>query len=383
MLAPPRPPVATQPDEEEKINYRSMGRGHGGVLKKRRRVWLGPELQPTSSAIPTRYETVLHRRNREKQGFISTAPRFASTRQSSSLGPGEYGRETPDPSEKPLCTGTHMGRAGAASGSVGQRGNGCFASRTRRMDLVGHERMPRGGKPPGPGAYDIELEPTGDQPSAAFVPPASSNPAKWSEEPAPGPGDYRYEKYSWTARGPPSTLSAPMAKQKKGLELTDARASTPGPGHYENTPSSPSHVQGPTMRRGRTLAASPGSRLKCGADALSGPPPGPKPLPPGPGDYEPRVEVIRGRTDHCTKGSTAFRIGFSSLPRSWKEPPPGPGHYDGEEQLPQNTGAVASFASASPRFRGRKPSAPGPAYYSPRKADKGQSFLLNAKSNWV
>merc|ERR1719331_2636399 len=99
-----------------KENYRSIGRGNGGVevSAKRNFHWRDFDCSTTPS-IPGKFETVLYRGNREDGGFGSRAPRFGQEQRYGELpGPGAHN--------------THAGLTykGRAESMVGKRGHGPF-----------------------------------------------------------------------------------------------------------------------------------------------------------------------------------------------------------------------------------------------------------------
>ena len=131
-----------------KVNYRAIGRGNGGVVKKRTPTFVKDVDPPTPSSVPTKYQTILphpfcfssffhlpaqclsifvnntfvgwpypailpvfpclscflmfltrYRNNREQKGFLGNAPRFPTPRAQLTPGPGLY--ETDEPLDGP------------------------------------------------------------------------------------------------------------------------------------------------------------------------------------------------------------------------------------------------------------------------------------------
>jgi len=212
---------------KEKTNYRSIGRGSGGVEIRRHGALPRRQRRPTASSIPAKFETVLYHDNHEKRGFCGYTPRFFTPLLEDKPGPGAY-------ADDDLGNGET-----AAGGSVGTRGNGAFASRAKRLGPAA-----RGGLP-GPGSYDIApvVERPGTpggrppSPSPAFVQPSSVNPAKFFERPSPGPGDYVPAQGAgdWSARGMRRAQNVLIGGAARSELLPGQPAKseeTPGPADY-------------------------------------------------------------------------------------------------------------------------------------------------------
>lgn len=389
----------------EKINYRSVGRGDGGVMRRRRpRSYRDPD-NPTPSSIPSQYETTLYRDNRESKGFSSRASRFAAIRAGEVPGPGSYtnGLDNRQVVKDPAAC-------------VGKRGANAFASRIPRLD----PKVP--GAPTGPGDYEVErsssnmLTATRNAPSAVFVEPASVNPAQFNARPTPGPGEYLGSSHPWSARGPVRSIGAYIPRSARmaptgecavpaaGASLVAVR---PGGTRPASSPPATPAAQAsaasgqswglPGPRRHGLLpqqvhavpasplaALSEAAQLKIGERLLQAgwdPQRRQNSGVPGPGDYDPQFEAMKGPTYFSQHGSSAFLLGTSHLPRKWRPDAPGPCEYHIGTDMASTRGAV--LATASPRFKGRQAAAPGPAYYSPRSKSSQQSFHLNIQNNWV
>lgn len=365
------------PMEDDRTNYRTMGRGNGGVLRKRQPVWKRERSTPTPASIPARFETVLYKDNKERVGFGQHAPRFTHTRDKEAPGPGTY------TGSSDVCAG----RIGNRSASVGVRGSGAFASRAPRLG-DGSKKIA-----PGPGTYVPEARPMSARgrdavPSAVFVEPGSVNPARFIEKSMPGPGDYDVGA-AQTARPQPRDVGVVIPRCGDGGERFPLPSSaTPGPGTYHDVrfralvppPAPPKGAQ-----EAKSSKAASETHVRRASEAiLSGEAPLRHGQAPGPGAYEPQLAAVKGRTDHGVQGTSGFRLGNSHLPRSWRPIAPGPTDYNPKsDEAPAEKGAVAVFRSDSPRFRRQRPAAPGPAFYSPRKPEAAQSFLLNSQNTWV
>lgn len=380
-------------DPPEKINYRSVGRGSGGIVKKRIPVYIKGVDRPSPSSVPTKYETVLLDENRERKGFDSYTPRFTEARWIGEVpGPGAYAAESAaglDVLDRPMS-------ARATSEGPAPRGKGPFASRTPRLP---HAVGGHGYVPPGPGTYEMDSADSKPTPASAdFALPGPGNPANYDSKSDPGPGYF----LGPLGGAPPLGWSAPShpfgsAKRSSFEPVQD----TPGPGqysmeaHHASETLSLTHGKFASSRRKLVPALEKKmsdekptydvALLKKGAEIIktaSGEQRNLKDVP-GPGMYTPRPEAVRGQSQFGTKGHSSFQLGSSHLPRSWRPSSPGPGQYDAQEMQPKAPAPLSTMASHTNRFRRAKPAAPGPAYYSPRKTATKASFHLNFQNNWL
>lgn len=365
-----------------KENYRSMGRGSGGVevSSKRSSHWRHCDFS-TMPSIPGKFETILYRGNREDAGFGSQAPRF-----------GQEGRqhELPGP-------GTHEAPAGLAlrgvvDSTVGKRGQGPFASKTPRQKANKSEA-------PGPGFYGTSsgsgsaamMQRDNDRPTSNFVPPSSVNPAKFKFRPSPGPCDYS----GAIGLSNPSTnnvdnTGAFVSHEDRGDHESRVSKPTPGPGSYhKDRPSSeePSCSRPvPSLSRWEKLHDGRGPTeaglLRFATEVLAEDAGQPPPVP-GPGQYNPKPEATSagGPVSFATGASHGFRVGNSHRPRKWRPDGPGPCEYDAPPGSPLGHAAASSFSSKVARFKDVEQQAPGPAFYSPRKTAE-KDFHLNPQQLW-
>ncbi|CAJ1417460.1 unnamed protein product [Effrenium voratum] len=337
----------------EKVNYRAVGRGTGGVFKRRTPIFNRDLDAPTPSSVPTKYQTVLYRDNLERKGFACRAPRFVAREREALPGPASY---VPDPDMDP------------AHAPVSARGKGPFASRSPRWV---HPSKLHGYVPPGPGAYapeDGAASPS--SPSAAFSLPGPGNPAKYYAEPEPGPGAY-------DAIIAPAALHPPKApvfgSGRNALPELGGSTDGPGPAQYDlreeirsprkrPEPLEPPPTEAQQIRKGQALLAEVRSS-------------------PGPGQYSPRegdcVAVSK-------RGHSAFQLG-NHAPRTWRGPQPGPTDYAQAASPRTELRALSSMVSQSRRFKKLQPKAPGPAYYAPKVTPEmgAASFHLNMGGAWV
>lgn len=368
---------------DEKINYRSIGRGSGGVpltARSNRPSWRDFDCCSMAS-IPGKFETVLYKGNREDKGFGSQAPRFGQEdRHGEAPGPGQHGAP--------------MGLAsrGFHDKTVGARGNGPFASRTPRQKAAANAQAP------GPGAYAAASGPnppasarSSSLPHAVFVPHSSVNPAKFNARAAPGPGDYSGAVGLWNEPKTPA-LGAVMTQSDRGKM---PKNQTPGPGAYHDRASSEDPARSrrvPVLPRPRGWTPRPGEAegisetalLRQSAQLLAEETANSHAMP-GPGQYDPKPEVTSDsgvQTSFSRGESQSFRLGNSHMARKWRPGNPGPGEYEAPPSPDRRHPAKAAFApTAQPRFKEKEGLAPGPAYYSPSKRPD-DDFRLNPEAMW-
>lgn len=395
------------------VNYRSVGRGAGGVALRRKcgltlaqhRAFYRGIYGPTPSTIPSKYSpSIVYQDSAEPQGFGARSPRFGLPQSGVSMpGPGSYAEHRAESDER---------SASGAGSPVGKHGSAAFASRTARL---AHPK--RIFAAAGPGAYDVEraCSPGASatvKPSAVFVEPGPSNVSR-AQTPL-GPGEYN-------ARYPPSGKSTPISrtgrtdfmpqsvsalgpgsyegmqpKFRKGV-VAGARTtpeprppSMSGPGRQSVIPASCSAVpllaelnEGEQLRLGQSILASqPGTELCSLNIRLPSSPP-----PPGPGDYElaQAHAAAVGRKTFSSRGSSGFQVGSAQDPSKGRAELPGPADYDTQPQDPWSCHeAAVVFASTSERFECKLAAAPGPAWYSPQSDSKARSFHDQADGKlWV
>eukprot|EP00931_Biecheleriopsis_adriatica_P101966 TRINITY_DN77007_c0_g1_i1.p1 TRINITY_DN77007_c0_g1~~TRINITY_DN77007_c0_g1_i1.p1 ORF type:complete len:422 (-),score=71.34 TRINITY_DN77007_c0_g1_i1:76-1341(-) len=382
----------------QKVNYRSIGRGSGGVVRRRIPLWEKDFDPPTASSMPTKYETVFFKDNKEKRGFGGHTPRFAEQRTSCEEvpGPGAYSvapqEDSHDAEQRPRSA----------------RGKGTFASRTPRIP---HSARSQGGfVPPGPGTYEVhkrELMNALEKPTAAFVQAGAGNPAKFFPDFEPGPGTYL---------GPDDGLPLP-AGWSRGCGFGESQRSemipsedTPGPGSYTMRSSEETArmltTGGKWSSRRKLVAAddkaqTEGQQLRRGAELLKDDDTRGKvelgdrdrggfvdtrtsANMPGPGEYTPRMDLVKGQSHHSARGHSSFQVGTSHQPRTWRPPEPGPGQYDPEAQVAKPPySPLSTMRSETKRFKKPVAGAPGPAYYRPTPPPGTVSFHLNFQKIWT
>lgn len=361
----------------EKINYRSIGRGSGGVAtsSKHHSYWRDFDCS-TIPSIPSKFETVLYRGNQERKGFTSQTPRFGQeSRHGEQPGPGAH--------RSPAGLAVQL----AKSNVIGKKGHNCFVSKTPREQKQVPPRQP------GPGSYEPPSEGLaaatgGSQPSAAFVPASSMNPAKFNARPSPGPGDYTSKA---TSSGPPSSRNVVISRTGEHLERSVQPSSTnvPGPGSYDPGRSHSEPPKSNDNLKKRVLVEQPlagltdTAQIRLGREYLE------KHANTDPDEKRDTSKLDSesvAKPQECGPSeSRVFKSGNSHMPRKWRDPSPGPGQYDTAVGTDSTRGAaVSSFTSKAFRFREKPPPAPGPAYYNPKTLGGGSSdFHLNPQSLWV
>ncbi|CAE7947355.1 unnamed protein product, partial [Symbiodinium sp. KB8] len=354
----------------DKANFRSIGRGNGGVIKKRIPVYIKDVDPATPSSMPTKYQTVLYRKNREKRGFSCSTTRTAQTRAMAEVvpGPGAYSGDLVI-QELEESTKTSTSTSSSVS-QVALRGRGTFASRTPRLV---HPSKQHGYVPPGPGTYIMRDVQRDSSPTAAFSLPGPGNPAKFNVvETEPGPASYL---------GPDDAVPPIGCQGARAVFGSSPRATQqvrdpdlPGPGQYDQIdgeerlrstrpsqkqlsprPEPLTDLETLKLRRGEEILKSNTSE-----DVSS----------PGPGQYTPRLDAVRGPKQFNARGHSSFHIGNSHLPRKWRQPGPGPTDYVppiGQARPRDAPWPLSTLASSSERFAKQQGSgAPGPAFYSPK-----------------
>ena len=300
----------------DKANFRSIGRGNGGVIKKRIPVYIKDVDPATPSSMPTKYQTVLYRKNREKRGFSCSTTRTAQTRAMAEVvpGPGAYSGDLVI-QELEESTKTSTSTSSSVS-QVALRGRGTFASRTPRLV---HPSKQHGYVPPGPGTYIMRDVQRDSSPTAAFSLPGPGNPAKFNVvETEPGPASYL---------GPDDAVPPIGCQGARAVFGSSPRATQqvrdpdlPGPGQYDQIdgeerlrstrpsqkqlsprPEPLTDLETLKLRRGEEILKSNTSE-----DVSS----------PGPGQYTPRLDAVRGPKQFNARGHSSFHIGNSHLPRT-------------------------------------------------------------------
>lgn len=362
-------------DAPRKVNYRAIGRGNGGVVKKRTPTFIKDVDPPTPSSVPTKYQTILYRNNREQKGFLGNSPRFPTPRAELTPGPGLYTTDEPldGPPPEPM------------------RGRGPFASRTPRLP---HPSKAHGYVPPGPGTYataTTALDVRDSSPSASFALPGAGNSAKYFAETEPGPGSYLGTALVPSGR---SAGAAVFGSSPRNTLQDNIYLDVPGPGQYDQVDAeermrsterpSPKHLVNEPFD---TEAA----QFRKGNDLLKGPDKErERSTSPGPGQYYPQLDVVKGKTNFSARGHSSFQIGNSHRPRRWRDTLPGPTDYmpampSMESLTKANPGAagLSTLVSKTQRFSKLSPRAPGPAYYAPQNHSGQMSFHLNMENTWV
>ncbi|CAD7949262.1 unnamed protein product [Amoebophrya sp. A120] len=392
---------------EEQINYRTVGRKHGGNIvhsaKSKAEQAASSASAPTPS-IPSKLETILFRGERENKAFGSRALRFESEREENVAGPGAY------------SIGSSIGKIPSG---WGKKGTGGFASITKRFHVRGG-----GGAAPGPGAYTIlnhsveqhvaPIAPgsaTQAPPSAAFVPARHSNPLKKEDE-VPGPKyDVRKDLLQKADQGTNAFTSA--SERTFGKVSTSQQGPAPGTYTVEKSLVQPDrqhmnrNFANPTDRKKVSMAPSvvhnvatslshadrKGEFVKNAVQLAEKVQPEPasyslpSTLNTGAKNLNPNTKtVIVERSEMSSKKFEKVKQDREEAKRKQ----PGPGTYDPVSALHAARPSVARGISALKATEEQRPSeavgnrAPGPAYYKVAQGKPGKkSFHLNLKSAWV
>lgn len=319
--------------------------------------------------------------DREANGFGSQTSRFHEKNicldeASDAPGPGSYGAQP-----------TFHEESGAKA-SLGIKGTGNFASRSRRFRPV----APGG---PGPGKYDQEKIPARPQSleacqSAQFATPTSYNPQKVNVRPSPGPGSYDAKESANSMCAQDSIRNCRAAFQgKDGRDPFHPGEEKPGPGYYSarsssTPPGAACRFKGPIQRP--LMSVTPGlptaslSTADQAGDYVKRVGAVPTEVP-GPGHYD-QERPIESKKQFSTFGTGAFQKGMSHHSRKWEQTGPSPADYERPMKW-ESQGAKAQFTSGSQRSDPAKAGAPGPAFYSPRMKSGAESFHLNIQRKWL
>jgi len=333
----------------------------------------------SSSSIPSKFETVLHAGNKERNAFNCRVYRF-NEHESDLPGVGKYNTQG-----VPLNTST----------SVSKRGMGMMASK----DFTNKSFTWTGIKAavPGPGSYcpESQFDKTW-QPEVTdrclFA--GRNGKSFYSSDLTPGPGDYE-------PSAAPSSSVKPAdcgaAFNSRAIRLKDKRSKCPAPGAYEiaklpfskhdyggSMPSS-SFTSGVMRDKVADTAAKKNAQL------------------PGPSSYD-GIEAhklgLHGAGSHMFTGKVAkapFAFAdqevIEARLQAKHDGTPGPGSYfDPDKPGTQNpkvrqqqaTGSFKSKSSRTPSFLNPKKT-PGPSHYKAPGIGKAlkKSFHLNTTGTWV
>jgi len=360
--------------------YRTKGRNNtsGILLKGNVRELTGYR---TATSIPSKFETILHTGNKEKDGFNGRAYRF-SDGDNDLPGPGNYnilGDVQSDINNKSTLMKT--------GGSVSKRGCGAMISKNF---AVGFTAAGVKAAVPGAGSYNVkgQFEDATKEDKCLFA--GRTGPSYLSSQPTPGPGDYNSFKSSMVASELPGAKGA--AFLSRAIRLDDKKKVGPAPGTYESghipqyAPEVPSSAFQSGSGRDKTANVFFEKQAKL----------------PGPASYQETNAhklTLHGKGTHMftgqvAKGAFAFadqEIIEARLKEKYGGNP-GPGAYFDEadkktanpkKREPQPTG---NFNSKSERISYMTVSEnPGPSFYKTPATGKPlkKSYHLNTNGCWV
>jgi len=391
------------PSQRRKQNERTCGRWSASAQAPPRILSKENQQHRSAPTIPSRYEVILFKGDREFLGFGSKSLKQPKQLPEWAPGPGEYGQPK-----------TFHEKCGEKT-SWGVRGTGGFASRSSRFGARSLPTLPQPGRGvPGPGTYnqDVALrvrEPKDFNQAKRTAVFASQVLEKMPSDGGPGPGQYEAMTKSSLVKEACMAQAAFRSASLRTIGVPNASEDFPGPGEYRAEGGSPwaqqTEISGdactanfkelshPRIARvHRDLPAA----TRTTRDALGdlGDQVGRECLGtvglanrlPGPGHYEQDRDAIWEAGVVGMNGSSSFIEG--TCRHDWTSGDvtlvPGPGRYDPRRMAPDRlTSATSAFVSGAERNKTPHSHAPGPAYYAPSSASNKRSFWLNATKQWA
>lgn len=337
----------------------------------------------TATSIPSKFETVLHTGNKERNGFNTRVYRFGDS-ENDLPGPGNYNINGAAAATADLSTLYKSG------GSVSKRGVGAMISKDFSIGFTG-----AGVKAavPGAGSYDIPSIFT-DKAESRCTFAGRSGPSYLSHQNTPGPGDYE-EKRKGIA---PTGEKAPGDKTgaaflSRAIRLDQKKIVGPAPGSYESghipqyAPTVPTAAFSSGVARDKEANEQHNKNAKL----------------PGPSSY---TDNLKHRLKLHGNGTHMFTQKIAKGPFSFADQEiidarlkekydgnPGPGSYfDEDDPKMQNPKkkkaptATSMFKSKSIRISYMDVSKnPGPSFYKTPSTGKPlkKSFHLNTSGCWI
>lgn len=366
--------------------YRTKGRNatSGILLKGNVRELTGYR---TATSIPSKFETVLHTGNKERNGFNTRVYRF-SEGENDLPGPGNYNING-HAQEQQMSTLLKQG------GSVSKRGCGSMISKDFG---VGFTSSGAKAAVPGSGSYTIKGQFEDTKPMDKCLFAGRSGPSYLSHEPTPGPGDYEPFKTGVANTAAAPAAEAPAGKKtgaaflSRAIRLDEKKKMGPAPGAYESghvpqyAPAMPSSAFNSGVARDKEANGMFEKQNKL----------------PGPGSYSDTTKHKLGLhgsgthmfTQKVAKGPFSFadqEIIDARLKEKYGGNP-GPGSYFDEDdpkmknpkkRAPQATG---NFKSKVDRIKFMElKTNPGPSFYKTPSTGKPlkKSFHLNTSGCWL
>jgi len=369
----------------EKKTYRTKGRNNtsGILLKGNVRELTGFR---TATSIPSKFETVLHTGNKERNGFNTRVYRFNDS-ENELPGPGNYDIQGPAQTQD-ISTLYKQG------GSVSKRG---YSSMISRDFTVGFTAAGAKAAVPGAGAYTLKGQFDDSTKDDRCLFAGRTGPSYLSHDTTPGPGEY--EALPGVAAEQEDNSEKTGGKKKTGaaflsraIRLGEKKKIGPAPGAYETghipqfAPGVPSSAFCSGVERDKTANEVAEKQSKL----------------PGPMSYVGNQKhrlTLHGVGTHMftqkiSKGPFAFadqEIIEARLKEKYQGTP-GPGSYFDEDdpkvknpkvRKPQTTG---NFKSKSVRISYMDINKnPGPSFYKTPSTGKPlkKSFHLNTSGTWL
>lgn len=361
--------------------YRTKGRNttSGILLKGNVRELTGYR---TATSIPSKFETVLHAGNKERNGFNTRVYRFNDS-ENELPGPGNYNLHGPQRNDNSILE--------KLGGSVSKRGYSSMISKDFASSFT---QAGIKAAVPGAGTYDMPGIFDGSKTSDRCLFAGRTGPSYLSHELTPGPGDYEPFK---SATAPanidrPSNTKASAPFLSRAIRLDAKKKVGPAPGAYESghipqfAPDVPSSAFSSGVARDKTANTTAEKQSKL----------------PGPMSYSGTQQHRLGLhgtgthmfTSKIAKGPFSFadQEVIDARIKEKYEGTPGPGSYFDEDnpksknpkaKKPQQTG---NFASKSTRIGFMDITKnPGPSFYKTPATGKPlkKSFHLNTSGCWV
>lgn len=359
--------------------YRTKGRNatSGILLKGNVRELTGYR---TATSIPSKFETVLHTGNKERNGFNTRVYRF-----------GENENDLPGPGNYDINGGAQKQEFSTLlkqGGSVSKRGCGAMISKDFS---VGFTAGAAKSAVPGSGSYEIkgQFEETKAEDKCLFA--GRSGPSYLSHELTPGPGDYEPFKSSVNT-APAEVGGSKTGFLSRAMRLEVKNKIGPAPGAYENghipqfAPAMPSAAFSSGVARDKDANFHYEKQTKL----------------PGPASYN---ETTRHKLNLHGTGTHMFTQKVSKGPFSFADQEiidarlkekyngnPGPGAYfdqdDPKSQNPKQRPpqATGQFKSKVDRIKFiQLKTNPGPSFYKTPATGKPlkKSFHLNTSGCWI
>jgi len=313
------------------------------------------EQSASGTSIPSRYTTEVVLNSLAKKGFQSKAARFKQDL-SDSPGPGAY-------------TAYYNSSVIRESPSIGAKGTGSFASKSRRIPV--NRTQPPG---PTPLTYNVQSDFSGRKDfsrvgSSGFAQSVAKNSARRRRTCHPAPNQYNTRKVY-------DKMNAVSACESafKSSSVRDANPRAVGsnisPTKYEPVL--------PKTEKSITSFKSTSSRLQPIAITDG----------PGPAHYSASLDQVTKRTDQIgilpRKHGLLISANAMAIP---PEPPlPGPGAYNITKfKEDKKFSSSAVFKSGTSRLQKSQPNFhPGPGEYDPVLQKKTSfNFLVNSNPKWI